>query len=205
MSTKLRNIDAIKKMLDGSHRTQTKNSVSLNTTDTEIPLKREVGERWIDDNGKEWEQREGYKITVTKALDLLKEARMPSICPNCNKEMAKKNLDEKMWRIHNMCFDCVIDMEHQLRLEGKYSEYERKKVLDNAMAWLRDAEKDVNDLVEAYKLASFVNQDGSVEKWGGGLKPEEFEAKVREQFEVFKNDFIAKLEKGNEKEQINKS
>lgn len=196
MSTKLRNIDAIKKMLDGSHRTQTKKSVSLNTD--EAPIKRQIGDRWVDENGKEWEQRDGYKITVTKTLDLLAQTRMPSICPNCNKEMSKKNLDEKMWTIHNMCFDCVIDMEHQLRLEGKYDEYERKKVLENAMAWLRDAEKDVDDLVEAYKLASFVNQDGTVEKWGGGLKPEEFEAKVREQFEVFKTDFIAKLEKGNE-------
>ena len=189
--TKLRNIDAVKKMLDGNHRTQTKTSVSLNVK--EAPIKREVGERWTDENGKEWEQRDGYKISVTKTLDLLAQHRMPEHCPNCNNVMAKKHLDERMWRIHKMCFDCVIDMEHQLRLEGKYDDYEKQKVKENALAWLRDAEKDVEDLVNAYKYASFVNQDGSVEKWSGGLSPEEFENKVRGEFDKFKTDFVAKL------------
>ena len=57
------------------------------------------------------------------------------------------------------------------------------------MAWLRDAEKDVEDLVNAYQYASFVNQDGSVEKWTGGLSAEEFEAKVRGEFDKFKTEF----------------
>lgn len=190
--TKLRNIDAIKKMLDGTHRTQTKTSVSLNTTDA--PVRREVGERWVDETGKEWEQRQGYKISVTKALDVLAETRMPEHCPKCSNPMTKKNLDEKFWRIHKMCFDCVIDMEHQLRIEGKYDEYERQKIRENAMSWLRDAEKDVEDLVSAYRYASFVNQDGSVEKWMGGLSPEDFEAKVRGEFSKFKTEFIDKLD-----------
>ena len=190
--TKLRNIDAIKKMLDGTHRTQTKTSVSLNTS--EAPIKREVGERWVDENGKEWEQRQGYKISVTKALDVLAETRMPEHCTKCSNPMTKKNLDEKFWRIHKMCFDCVVDMEHQLRIEGKYDEYERQKIRENAMSWLRDAEKDVEDLVSAYRYASFVNQDGSVEKWMGGLSPEEFEAKVRGEFDKFKTEFIDKLD-----------
>lgn len=193
MSTKLRNIDAVKKILDGTHRTQTRTSVSLNVKDA--PVKRAVGERWIDENGKEWEQREGYKISVTKALDLLAEHRMPECCPNCSVPMTKKHLDERMWRIHKMCFDCVIDMEHQLRIEGKYDDYEKQKVKENAMAWLAEAEKDVNDLVEAYKIASFVNQDGSVEKWGGGLSPEEFKEKICSEFEKFKTDFLQKLNK----------
>lgn len=189
--TKLRNISAIKKMLDGNHRSQTKTSVSLNVKDATI--KREVGERWIDENGKEWEQREGYKISVTKTLDLLAEHRMPECCPNCNIVMSKKHLDERMWRIHKMCFDCVIEMEHQLRIEGKYNDYEKQKVKENALAWLRDAEKDVEDLVNAYKYASFVNQDGTIEQWSGGLSPEEFENKVRGEFEKFKTDFIEKI------------
>jgi hypothetical protein len=62
------------------------------------------------------------------------------------------------------------------------------------MAWLRDAEKDVEDLVNAYQYASFVNQDGSVEKWTGGLSAEEFEAKVRGEFNKFKTEFIDKLD-----------
>ena len=41
-----------------------------NTKDTfcwtpDAEKKREVGERWTDANGKEWEQKEGYKISVS--------------------------------------------------------------------------------------------------------------------------------------------
>ena len=32
--------------------------------------KREVGERWVDENGKEWEQKDGYKSVVSKFEDL---------------------------------------------------------------------------------------------------------------------------------------
>ena len=195
--TKLRNIDAIKKMLDGSHRTQTKKTYSLDPGKEQI--KREIGDRWVDENGKEWEQRDGYKITVTKVLDKLKDIRMPDVCPKCNKSMMKKNLDERMWTIHKMCFDCVIDMEHQLRIEGKFDDYEKQKVYENAMSWLRDAEKDVEDVVEAYRQVSFANSDGTLEKWSGGLSPEEFRVKIYDEFEKFKTEFIEKVKPTNEK------
>ena len=48
-----------------------------------------------------------------------------------------KKIDQKMKRIHGMCFDCVVDMEHKIRLEGKWDEYEKRKVKENALAWLK--------------------------------------------------------------------
>ena len=32
-------------------------------------IKREVGEIWVDENGNEWEQKEGFKINTTKMDD----------------------------------------------------------------------------------------------------------------------------------------
>ena len=44
--------------------------------------------------------------------------------PNCPKETCTcgmpKRLDEKMRKIHGMCFDCVVSMEHKIRIEGKW-------------------------------------------------------------------------------------
>ena len=39
--------------------------------------------------------------------DALKEARTPWFCPECNKVM-KHHLDDKMYRLHNQCFDCQV-------------------------------------------------------------------------------------------------
>ena len=46
--------------------------------------------------------------------------------------------DDKMYRLNGQCFDCQIKFEHQLRLEGKFEEWEEKRVLNNKLAWLKD-------------------------------------------------------------------
>ena len=78
--SKLKNIKAVKEMLDGKHKTQTKKTISF--TD-KVFVKREVGETWTDDKGQKWEQRKGYKVKVGKLSKLRTELRE---FPNCNKE-----------------------------------------------------------------------------------------------------------------------
>ena len=101
-----------------------------------------------------------------------------------------------MKSIHGMCFDCVIDMEHQLRIEGTYKDYERKKVLENGKAWLKKAELEVEAIKSALK-AKFINEDGSVEEWGG-RSWEEVEQKIENEFKDFRENFIQRLETENE-------
>jgi hypothetical protein len=76
---KLQNIKAIKQMLDGTHRMQSKTTVGYEG-DKNTSTK-EVGETWIDANGKEWIQKDGFKISVNKFLDQMASTRMPSMCP----------------------------------------------------------------------------------------------------------------------------
>ena len=45
-----------------------------------------------------------------------------------------------MKTIHGMSFDCVIDMEHKLKLEGNFKEYEKNKMLANMKSWFKQAE-----------------------------------------------------------------
>jgi Rad3-related DNA helicase len=88
-------------------------------------------------------------------------------------------------------------MEHELRVTGKYEEYEQQKIRENAMAWLAAAERDVEMLKKTYTEASkFVtNGDGETENWEARMTPEEFEEQVQQQFNKFKEQFLEKLNK----------
>ena len=190
--SKLKNIKAVKEMLGGEHKTQTKKTISFAD---KVFVKKEVGETWIDDKNQKWEQRNGYKVKVGKLSKLREELKE---FPNCNTKNSSCNCtnpgqaDLKMKAIHGMCLNCVVEMEHQLKLDGKYDEYESKKLLQNAEAWLTQAELEKEVLKKTLK-ASFINEDGSEEKWGEGMTEEELVKKIDGGFDKFKKDFIGKL------------
>ena len=192
---KLNNIKAVKEMIAGNHRTQTKNTVSFD--ESKGVVKREVGDQWTDNDGNIWEQKKGYKVKLGKLSELRNEINTFSKCPKevCTCTTPKQN-DLKMKTIHGMCFDCVIDMEHQLKIEGKYREYERQKKLDNANAWLKQAELEKESVKLALK-ARYLNEDGSFEEWGG-VSWEEMEEKIENEFQQFRENFIQKLETDSE-------
>ena len=104
-----------------------------------------------------------------------------------------------------MCFDCTIEMEHELKVAGKFEEYEQQKIRENAMAWLATAERDVEMLKEAYTTAAkFVtNSEGETESWGAKMTPEEFEETVQAQFNIFKDNFLKQLDKQSNKHENN--
>tara|TARA_R100000030_G_scaffold55259_3_gene41608 strand:+ start:2729 stop:3322 length:594 start_codon:yes stop_codon:yes gene_type:complete len=190
MSNKLKNVKAVKEMLGGEHKTQTKKTVSFAD---KVIERREVGETWTDDKGQKWEQRNGYKVKVGKLSKLREELKS---FPNCNKEtctcIEPGQADLKMKAIHGMCLNCVVEMEHKLKLNGEYDEYERKKMLANAEAWLKQAELEKEVLKTTLK-ASFVNEDGSIEKWKEGMTEDELMEKIDKEFETFRENFIGKL------------
>ena len=189
--SKLNNIKAVKEMIAGNHRTQTKNTVSFG--EGKDFIKREVGQQWLDDDGNTWEQKKGYKVKLGKLSELRADVQTFS---NCSKEtctcLTPSRNDLKMKVIHDMCFECVISMEHQLRIDGKYEEYEKNKVLENSKAWLKQAELEKETIKLAMK-ARFVNEDGSLEDWDGGSW-EEIESKIDNEFQMFRENFINKLE-----------
>ena len=77
-------------------------------------------------------------------MDALKEAKIPWFCPECKKVMKHKN-DDKMYRLHSQCFDCQVKFENKLRIEGKYEEWEEKKMLNNQLSYIKDQIQSVED------------------------------------------------------------
>jgi hypothetical protein len=219
MSKKLQNIKAIQQMLDGTHKFQTKKTVGFSDADATAKRneRHNVGDVWEETDtvtGITYviEQREGFRIKKTKNSEVLQSVREElRSFPNCQKEtctcMASSKthpLDEKMRKIHGMCFECVIEMEHELKKSGKYEEYERNKIRENALAWLATAEQDVKLLRETYtQAAKFVsNSDGVTETWTSKMTPEEFDATIQEQFNKFKENFLKQINGESQDEKI---
>ena len=197
MEIKIDSVEDVKKLLHGEHESQNRVQVGYvgeKVEDTEI---RKVGDKWFDSDGNEWEQKNGYKVKLGKEWQQELHQYLNTF-PNCQKETCTcgfpKRLDEKMRRIHGMCFDCVIDMEHKIRLEGKWDEYEKRKVKENAIAWLQEAEKDKNLIADELSRLEFSNDFGDIETWKTSLNKEELLEKIEKEFEEFKKNFIEKLE-----------
>ena len=188
---KLNNIKAVKEMIAGNHRTQTKNTVGFD--EQKEFVKREVGEQWTDNDGNIWEQKKGYKVKLGKLSELRDSLKdFPNCKEGCTSHMNPTRNDLRMKVIHGMCLDCVIEMEHKLKMEGKYEEYERSKILENAKAWLKQAELE-KDTIKLAMQARFVNEDGSLEEWDG-MSWGEMEEKIENEFRTFRENFIQKLE-----------
>lgn len=216
MSKKLQNVKAIQQMLDGTHKFQTKKIVGF--SDAEDAAKKnerhDVGDIWEEKDPVSGviyivEQREGFRIKKTNNADVLQGVRDDiRAFPNCRKETCTcagtHHLDKKMKVIHGMCFDCTIEMEHELKKAGTFNAYAYNKMRENALAWLQSAERDVEMLKEIYTQASkFVtNSDGITETWSAKMSPEEFEQTIQSDFNKYKEEFIEKINKEYPHEKI---
>ena len=141
------------------------------------------GDIW-EEGGKKWTIKDGIKQTYTKLDKIKKEAILPLFCPECGSLM-KKRIDAKMYKIHQKCSDCVIEMEHKLKMEGKYKDYERNIIATNAESYLDDLEV---YLLEAINESNtqYVSERGEVERWKGGINKEKFVSEMRENFKGFR-------------------
>ena len=81
---------------------------------------------------------------IDEKLEATKGARMPWFCPECKKVM-KKRLDDRMWYLYNHCFNCQIDIENKMRIEGTYDEWAKKKVIANKLAWIKEQKQEINE------------------------------------------------------------
>ena len=192
--SKLQNVKAIRQMLDGTHKSQTRRVVNLSDAFRFREfINRSEGEVWTDEDGHEWVQKAGFKVRKSKLEDLrsaMQVAAMPACCPKCNQPMVKR-LDKKFWKLMGHCFDCQVLVEHKLRISGKYEEYERQKMLENAKAWLADAERDKESLIKFFTdPLSFGTSDGQTEHWFHTKTPDEIRSLIEEEFLTFKESIL---------------
>ena len=125
----------------------------------------------------------GGKTRESELSKVMQSIRMPLFCPKCKKAM-KKKLDDKFWRLMNHCFDCQVEMENRLRIEGTFEEYAKTKMLENQKAYLKDLEQSIDDFEKTGGKKTYFNNVGvntpmlEEDKWE--MAEQEFEKTISE-------------------------
>ncbi len=130
-------------------------------------IERNEGDIW-EENSKTWTIKNGIKMTVSKLDDIKKILQLPLTCPECNKHMKNFELNRKMYSIHKMCFNCVIEFETKLKMLGTYKEYERNIIDKGLDIYIKELEDFLLELALNDNNESFITEAGDIEKWSGG-------------------------------------
>jgi hypothetical protein len=147
---------------------------------------RKEGDIWEED-GKKWTIKNGIKQSITK-LDKFKHlVSLPLTCPSCKKPMKANELNKKMYSVHKVCLNCVVDMESKLKLEGKYDEYEKNILNMNKNASLEEFEQALDSWLE--EKDTFVTEQGDIESWQGGDKNQIYK-QLKEKIQEFRKTDI---------------
>jgi hypothetical protein len=227
MNIRIDGIRDVEKLLHGEHESQNRVFVPMNAVISEVPDKekkegdewtqsdgsqweqtkygprkkttshREVGEKWKDESGIEWIQKDGYKVRLGSDWHQELQSIVRDF-PNCRKDECvctlPNRLDERMRRLKGMCFDCVVKMEHTIRLGGEWEQYELQCQYENALAWLKEAEADKDVIANELSKFEIANSFGDVEKWDVSVTKEQMLDRIESEFQEFKREFLSKIE-----------
>lgn len=120
------------------------------------------GDVW-EENGKKWTIKNGIRQSITKFDKFKHMGSLPIVCPTCKKPFKVHEANKKMYAIHKMCLDCVVDMEAKIKQEGKWQEYTSNIMNNNKNASLEDFERALESWMN--ENSSFVTENGDVEDW----------------------------------------
>jgi len=138
-------------------------------------------------------QESGDKIS--RLSDIMKEARMPMFCPECDVIM-KKRLDNKFWSMFGHCFNCQVKIENKMRIAGTYDEWEKNKIKENKISFIKEQIQAIEEWKDM-KAPEFFNNVGvnqpmlEKEKWD--IDVEKITKEAEEAIEKFTEE-LKKLE-----------
>lgn len=118
---------------------------------------RQVGERW-DEDGHTWVQRQGFKERLTPN----EASRMPWWCPRCSKSMNHR-FDRKFYFLRGWCYNCNIDVEGEMRLNGTFEKFEKQILRQNEVSFLKDKIEQHLTYIKEFKEPTVYFEDGRYE------------------------------------------
>ncbi len=143
------------------------NTQKVHGYEGEVESKREVGEIWTDKEGKTWEQKDGYKISLSQMDDVRQYLEKLNNCQadDC-KTIQYSNADKKVIRKTGLCVTCLRKMEHTLREDGTFPFYEDYKITNNQLSYVIDLKAQFEEALSGVsQTLEFVNEDGTIQKW----------------------------------------
>ena len=157
--------------------------ISFSGADKEI-IKRKVGEKWTDEDGKSWEQLEAGKVQTSELGDIMADARAYldklNTCKSDNCKTIKiGRVDKKLISKTGYCLHCLTIKESQIKVDGLWDAYEDYKIFSNMIAHGNDI---VAQFKQAYRDAKqtyeVVQEDGKIETWSMERDVEELKAEI---------------------------
>ncbi len=177
-----KDVERLRNLVKGKHNDKT----SIGTGYAKPEEFHDEGDIW-EEQGRSWTIKDGIKQNITK-LDKAKEGLLlPLFCPACRKLM-KNQHDKRFYIQYNHCFNCQVDFETKLKIEGKWEEYENNinnndidGIIKDYEVWFEDTMNETNQ--------SFITENGELETWIGSVK----EKLMRDKEEAIK--FLQNLKK----------
>ena len=167
-------------------------------------VKREIGEKWTDTNGRSWEQLEAGKIETSELGDIMADARAYLDKLNsCKSENCKTikitRVDKKMISKTGYCLHCVTLKEAQIKYDGLWKEYEDYKMYSNMIAHGKDViaqfQQAYNDAKQTYEV---VQENGTIETWSMERDVNELKAEIMNDIINFEKEIEQVTELRNE-------
>jgi hypothetical protein len=149
---------------------------------TKVEEKHIEGDVW-EENGRTWTIKNGIKRTMRKTDNV----NTPVLCPKCSKPMNHR-LDKQMYGIHQMCLHCVTEMESELKMQGKYEEYEKNIIKNNARYYATNIENGLDHFLDDIINETYVTEDGTIQNWvGNGIDRIEVKQQILEKIQKIKD------------------
>ena len=141
MGKQSKNLAKVQSMLDGTYSGKIQSGYST------VEEHRNVGDKWTDSEGYEWEQKEGFRVKLsnTPAVGMFNH-QCKDCGKNCSPKMAKP-WDRDCWKADGRCYYCQLDYEVDLKVKPiRWFAYRRLKDLQN----MESIEKDMEQWVEEF-------------------------------------------------------
>ena len=147
MAKESKNLQKVQDMLDGNYKS--KIQVGYSSQDE----KREVGDKWTDSDGNEWEQRDGYR---TKNTNNVRHHSWDNKCSGCKKLILKK-WDKDTYKADGRCYHCQLNYEMDLQFDSKlrWFAYRRLKDFKNMKSIEEEMRQWVDEMTEQRKKNPF--------------------------------------------------
>ena len=116
MAKQSKNLQKVQDMLDD----KLDRKIQSGYTPTEE--KHEIGDIWTDSDGKKWEQKNGYRVNITKFANV----GIAEQCSDCKKFISKP-WDKEIFKFNGRCYYCQIDFEAELKTFGKFDEWKKEQ------------------------------------------------------------------------------
>ena len=139
-----KNLQKVQDMLDGNY----KNKIQSGYIG-EKEVERNVGDKWTDSDGIEWEQKNGYRMKVSKLPNV---GIFKGTCKTCDKGILKP-WDKDVYKADGRCYHCQLNYELDLKFDApvRLFAYRRLKDFQNMKSIEKDMEQWVYEKQELLK------------------------------------------------------